>query len=69
VSFSVLMTQGDSVLSRATETHCLRYYFPIELEYFLECAGFSSTSMYPFLEVDRPVTENDWSIAVMTKAS
>ena len=41
------------------------FYFPQEIKYFLEVAGFRRIEFYPFLEIDRELTENDWNRMVV----
>jgi len=50
------------------ETHIMRFLFPQEIKYFLEVAGFNKVDFYPFLELNRNLSEKDWNIMVVGKA-
>jgi len=50
------------------ETHMMRFLFPQEIKYFLEVAGFNEVDFYPFLKLNRNLSEKDWNIVVVGKA-
>ncbi len=54
--------------SEIDETHNVRFYFPQELTYFLENAGFEVLKVCPFLDLAGLVDESVWNIAVIAKA-
>lgn len=62
INYRVLETKGDRVLSETSETHRMRYFFPMETKYFLETAGFTGVGLYPFEDIDRELTPNDWNM-------
>lgn len=45
----------------------MRFSFPQEIKYFLEAAGFQKVVFYPFLEINRELTEKDWNMMVAGK--
>lgn len=47
------------------EVHRMRFLFPQEIKYFLEVAGFQKVDIYPFLGLDRELTEEDWNMMVV----
>ena len=57
----------DNKVSETHETHPMRFLFPQEIKYFLEVAGFRRIEFYPFLEIDKELTENDWNMMVVGK--
>jgi hypothetical protein len=46
----------------------MRFLFPQEIKYFLEVAGFKKIQFCPFLELEKPLTEYNWNMAVMATA-
>ncbi|KKO20367.1 MAG: class I SAM-dependent methyltransferase [Candidatus Brocadia sp.] len=66
VTFKVWNVKNNE-LSEANETHPMRFLFPQEIKYFLEVAGFDNINFYPFLNLDRDLTVNDWNMMVVGK--
>lgn len=64
VDYHVLEIEGDRVLNETLETHRMRYFFPMEIRYFLEKAGFSNIRLYPFGDLGRQLTNGDWNMMV-----
>ena len=62
-----LRVKGKAVLERSDETHCVRFFFPMETAYFLEAAGFREVLVSPFPGPDKPLTERDWNMAVIAR--
>ena len=58
--------EGSKVLE-TYETHPMRFLFPQEIKYFLEVAGFRNINFYPFLNLDKDLTMNDWNMMVVGK--
>lgn len=50
------------------ERHDVRYFFPEEIERFLDRAGFRSVAIQPFPYPDRPVGDESWSVLVTARA-
>jgi len=46
---------------KKVETHYMRYFNPVRLKLLLEEVGFA-VKMFPFMEPDKPITDEDWSI-------
>ena len=53
--------------AKTAETHEARFFFPQEIKYFLEEAGFKKIDIYPFLETGRRITASDWNMAVAAR--
>ncbi len=68
IHFKVLRLKKDSIISEVEETHKMRFLFPQEIKYFLEVAGFSGVTFCPFLELEKPLTENDWNMTVIARS-
>jgi SAM-dependent methyltransferase len=66
VNFKVWQTSGKE-FTETSESHPMRYFFPQEIRYFLEVAGFTSVDFYPFLKLDKPLAENDWNMLVVCR--
>ena len=64
IHYQVLEIKGDHILSNILETHRMRYLFPMETKYFLETAGFTDIGLYPFEDMERELTSNDWNMLV-----
>lgn len=69
INYRVLEIQGDRVLSDTSETHRMRYLFPMETKYFLETAGFTGIELYPFMEMGRELTPGDWNMLVTARTN
>jgi len=52
-------------LIETTETHSMRYFFPKELENYMERAGFKRTDFYPFPDLNGKLSERDWNMTVV----
>lgn len=66
VNFRVLKLKGNT-FEETRETHKMRFLFPQEIKYFLEVAGFKDIDFYPFLAIDRELTEKDWNMMVVAR--
>ncbi len=64
VNFKVWQIRGNE-FKETIEAHPMRFLFPQETKYFLEVAGFHSVDLYPFLDVDMPLTDKDWNMMVV----
>lgn len=63
--FKVLRIKNNQLIQETNESHLMRFLFPQEIRYFLEVAGFEMVSFYPFLNLDRDLTERDWNMMVV----
>lgn len=66
INFKVTATAGG-VSTRTAEAHRMRFFFPQEIKYFLETAGFKKVYFYPFLEKGRGLAETDWNMMLVAK--
>jgi SAM-dependent methyltransferase len=64
----IIQNKRDSKLKEINEKHVMRFYFPQELKYYLENAGFEVLKIRPFLDLNGRVDEHVWNIAVIARA-
>jgi SAM-dependent methyltransferase len=50
------------------ETHVMRFFFPAELELFLDAAGFELTALTAVDDLDKPATTESWTATVVARA-
>ncbi|MBI5676140.1 MAG: class I SAM-dependent methyltransferase [Nitrospirae bacterium] len=67
VNFNVLVLKRDKLISETEETHKMRFFYPQEIKYFLQVAGFSDIKFCPFLKPALPLSERDWNMSVIAK--
>jgi len=65
--FKVWRINGDRLVSETQESHFMRYLFPQEIRYYLEVAGFRNVEFSPFPELEKPLTADDWNMAVIAR--
>ena len=63
-----LWTCAEGLLSETDEEHIMRYFFPLELDLFLESAGFTAIRLGAFPEFDRVPDENTWNALCVARA-
>jgi hypothetical protein len=52
----------------ADETHVMRFFFPAELELFMDLAGFELVDLSSVDDLDRPADEKSWTATVVARA-
>ncbi len=62
-----LARPGDAAVTR--ETHTVRFFFPMEIEMYLDAAGFETVAISAFDDLDREPTERDWNALVVARAA
>jgi SAM-dependent methyltransferase len=65
VDYRVWELRNGSVAAAARETHSVRYFFPMELEAFLEDAGLRLHSLTAFPSPMEPAGEESWNALVV----
>jgi SAM-dependent methyltransferase len=65
VKYKILQISNNIVLNEIDEIHTMRYFFPQEIIFYLKSVGFDTVSVFPFLNIDQPLSEKDWNIAVV----
>jgi SAM-dependent methyltransferase len=64
----LILNKEESTVNEINEKHIVRFYFPQEIKYYLEDAGFEVLKICPFLDLNGKVDENVWNIAVIARA-
>ena len=64
----LILNKAESTVNEINEKHVVRFYFPQEITYYLEDAGFEVLKICPFMGFDGGVDENIWNITVIAKA-
>ena len=64
----LILNKGNNTFDEINEKHVVRFYFPQEIKYYLENAGFEVLKICPFLDLNGEVDENVWNIAVIARA-
>jgi SAM-dependent methyltransferase len=68
VDYEIWQIQDASITARAHETHSMRYFFPMELELFLEQSGFEVIRLGPFPHFARELDETTWNLLAVARA-
>lgn len=68
VRYHVWTFAADRLLSETEEEHTVRYFFPLELNLFLETAGFTPVRLGAFPEFDRDPDEHTWNVLCVARA-
>jgi SAM-dependent methyltransferase len=68
VRYRVRKVTAEQLLSETEEEHIVRYFFPLELELFLESAGFKPLRVGAFPEFDSDPDENSWNVLFAARA-
>ncbi len=68
VYFHLWQLEGQKVVFETEETHWMRYFFPLELAYFMETAGLSLLRLGAFPDFDQDPTEQTWNVTGVAQA-
>lgn len=60
--------KGTTQSITSCEKHFVRFFFPKEIEYFLEKAGLKVLKICPFLDLNGKLTEDVWNMTVIARA-
>jgi SAM-dependent methyltransferase len=63
----LILNKKDNTFSEINEKHIVRFYFPQEIKYYLENAGFEVLTICPFLDLNRTVDENVWNMCIIAR--
>jgi SAM-dependent methyltransferase len=69
VNYKLLILEGEKLVSEEDETHTMRFFFPQEIIYHLESAGFEVLCLCPFMDLERGLNECDWNFSVVAKVA
>jgi SAM-dependent methyltransferase len=62
VQFHLWRLEGQRLVAETEETHRMRYFFPLELDLFLERSGFSLVRLGAFPDFDKRPDETTWNV-------
>jgi SAM-dependent methyltransferase len=68
VDFHVWRLEGERLVDEKEESHAVRYFFPLELDLFLEYSGFNLIRLGAFPEFDRDPNEETWNVLGVARA-
>lgn len=68
VDYLLWVLEGNRIISNTEESHSMRYFFPLELELFLESTGFTSARLGAFPEFKQEPDETTWNVIQVAKA-
>lgn len=68
VRLHVWRLAGDRLVSETEETHQMRYFFPRELDLFLQVTGFSPVRLGAFPDFDEEPSERTWNVVSVARA-
>jgi hypothetical protein len=64
----LVLDKNEGSFEEVDETHNVRFYFPQEIKFFLECAGFEVLKICPFLDFADVVDENVWNMTIIARS-
>lgn len=67
VRFKAYKIEKRQLVDEATEVHRMRFFFPQEIAFFLESAGFEVTHMGPFPEREGELSDLTWNALVVAR--
>ena len=68
VNFQVRHVEGERLIAETEESHTVRYFFPMEIDLFLECSGFALIRLSDFLDFDQDPSEITWNALGLARA-
>ncbi len=68
VRYHVWKLAAERLLGETEEEHTVRYFFPLELNLFLEFTGFNPTRLGAFPEFEHDPDEKSWNVLAVARA-
>jgi SAM-dependent methyltransferase len=68
VRFRLWRLAEGQVVTEIEETHRMRYFFPLELSFFLSSSGFQLIRLGAFPDFDKEPDESTWSVLTVAQA-
>lgn len=68
VTYDLWRLEHGRVAEMASEDHLMRFFFPRELQLFLEVSGFSLQRLSGFPNLDVDASESTWNVTVVARA-
>ena len=63
--FQLWNVKAKRIVTCENESHIIRFFFPQEIAYFLEVAGFFNIGFCPFMDANEKVDESVWNMTVI----
>jgi hypothetical protein len=60
--------EGNFLKGETEETHQMRFFFPLELDLFLECSGFTLIKLGAFPQFDQEPDQDTWNVCGVARA-
>jgi SAM-dependent methyltransferase len=67
VKYRVWHIAGQRLVGHDEEVHQMRYFFPQELAFYLECSGLTLVDLTAFDNLDEPATADTWNVLGVAK--
>lgn len=67
VHYQLWKLVGNRVMEQIVEIHPMRFFFPLEIRYLLEEAGFATVWMSRFESLDAPLDLETWNMLVVAR--
>ena len=61
VAYEIISIREATITGEAHETHTVRFFFPMELEFFCAQSGFELLALDAFPEIEKPADETTWN--------
>jgi SAM-dependent methyltransferase len=68
VDIQIWNLESDRVVNRTEESHTQRYFFPLELQLFLEHTGFETVRLGAFPQFQQDPDESTWNVLQVARA-
>jgi SAM-dependent methyltransferase len=68
VHYRIFELSSGQLIADTSESHLVRYFFPLEIKLMLEQAGFTVLAICPFMKLDSPLTFTDWNMSIIARA-
>jgi SAM-dependent methyltransferase len=68
VSYRLWRMEGERLIGQAEEAHLMRFFFPLELNLFLEFSGFIPLRLGVFPDIDKDPDTTTWNVLGLARA-
>ncbi len=66
-AYEIIHSRGREILREVKEEHTMRFFFPLEIEYFLEQTGFELVRLGSFPNYEQPLSDATWNAFAIAK--
>jgi hypothetical protein len=67
VKFDVKIFQQNFLLKNYEESHKVRFFFPKEMEKYMNDEGFELLNLSPSFKLDEQLSEKDWNMTLISQ--